>query len=747
MFNVQQITSRLSEMSDGQLAQYARMHKDDPYILPLAAAESKRRQQIRQGAQMQQAPQATVADQDVAQMEAHALPEDRGIGVLPAQNIQNMADGGIAGYAEGGRTDEEKSKYRQYAINKARQMGLDPRFVDAIFNIESGYKAEAKSKTGPVGIGQLTKQTAKAFGLSPEERKDPYKNMDASMSLMQYLFGKYKDPAKVAVAYNQGEGVLNEHLKQNKGRLVPEKLHENVRTANKQEPVNYLRKLTDYIPIASASAEEVVPRGAFVPPKKDEVKNPFAKPAPAAAPTPVSTPAQAAPQPAAPSAGGLYSAESVPTTERLRAEEKARAAAQPPAIVQRGRELIGMPEATASLVTGALSPFTGTVYSGIQNLLGNPMTAEQGAAATTFTPRSSYGKESLSAAERAIEDFKIPPYIGHIPVPKTPARAPAATAKAATAAEAAAEAARRAETPRLTYQKPAPAGATPEAVKMAERAAEVRRNQALVAERQRLKALQDEAAATSEAAGEATAADTVAQQMLGEGLRASRATTGLGALGVAGQATPAPVTPEAPAPEGIDYMAPYSYGDQYFPQKEEAAPTPEATKEPEAEKPQTGGLSNEDILTMGLNMMMAPAGQPGNALSQLASNLGRSGLATLQAKREREKTAREADMNAIMQDYYKSLAAKQKLPPEEIALVERWAKDNNVSFSEAFRQIQEAKYDPRAAAALEQLRLKGALGMGGSGLYALMGGGQGNMYDINPGGSGTGFRVLGSREK
>lgn len=103
MFNVQQITSRLAELSDAQLAQYARMHKDDPYILPLASSEFKRRQQLRQSGQMQQGgPKPTVADQEIAMMDQDNLPEDQGIGVLPAQNIATMADGGIAGYAEGG---------------------------------------------------------------------------------------------------------------------------------------------------------------------------------------------------------------------------------------------------------------------------------------------------------------------------------------------------------------------------------------------------------------------------------------------------------------------------------------------------------------------------------------------------------------------------------------------------------------------------------------------------------------------
>jgi hypothetical protein len=86
-------------MSDQQLQQYAAMHKNDPYILPMAIAESNARKQMRSAQSMgQQQPQQKVADASIAGM----LPEDQGIGALPAQNIQNMADGGIAGYSDNG---------------------------------------------------------------------------------------------------------------------------------------------------------------------------------------------------------------------------------------------------------------------------------------------------------------------------------------------------------------------------------------------------------------------------------------------------------------------------------------------------------------------------------------------------------------------------------------------------------------------------------------------------------------------
>lgn len=102
MFNVNELTSRMAKMSDAQLRQYAQLHKNDPYTLALAASESKRRAQLRASGQPQAPEAPTVAEQALAQMGAPQLPEEQGIGVLPAQNMMGMTDGGIAGYADGG---------------------------------------------------------------------------------------------------------------------------------------------------------------------------------------------------------------------------------------------------------------------------------------------------------------------------------------------------------------------------------------------------------------------------------------------------------------------------------------------------------------------------------------------------------------------------------------------------------------------------------------------------------------------
>lgn len=106
MIDVNKITSTLAKLPDAQLQQYAQLHKADPYIMSLAMSESNRRKEMRaasQGAQGMQA-QPKVVDSEIAQMatqQAQAMPEDQGIGRLPAGNM-NFAGGGIIAFADGG---------------------------------------------------------------------------------------------------------------------------------------------------------------------------------------------------------------------------------------------------------------------------------------------------------------------------------------------------------------------------------------------------------------------------------------------------------------------------------------------------------------------------------------------------------------------------------------------------------------------------------------------------------------------
>jgi hypothetical protein len=114
------ISGDLRMMNDRALQQYAAMHKNDPYIFPLAFQESQNRQRLRASKLAQTAGQVAPKTNDAALMamtpqtvttgSGGALQteyggpvrtgasEAQGISSLPAPNMQRMADGGIAGY-------------------------------------------------------------------------------------------------------------------------------------------------------------------------------------------------------------------------------------------------------------------------------------------------------------------------------------------------------------------------------------------------------------------------------------------------------------------------------------------------------------------------------------------------------------------------------------------------------------------------------------------------------------------------
>jgi len=146
MINVNQITAQLARMPDQTLQRYAAMHKEDPYVLSLALAESNRRKEMRSGAQMQAPEQPKVVDQAVAGMGA-PMPETVGIGQLPAQNLQNMATGGIVAFDEGG----EVPRYQYGGVLSGTEYGIpgmtqSTLLQDALAKLNEGRPLSSQEK-------------------------------------------------------------------------------------------------------------------------------------------------------------------------------------------------------------------------------------------------------------------------------------------------------------------------------------------------------------------------------------------------------------------------------------------------------------------------------------------------------------------------------------------------------------------------------------------------------------------------
>lgn len=142
-----------------------------------------------------------------------------------------------------------KNEYAQVLANgtefdglirqEADREGVPYEFAHKLIFNESRFKPTAKSPTGPLGLGQFTALTGKAYGLmTPEDRKDPAKAIPAVVRLIKDLSGAYNgDLLKAGLAYNQGQGRL--------GRPQLEALDRGDFSQISPEGQQYMRNLLD----------------------------------------------------------------------------------------------------------------------------------------------------------------------------------------------------------------------------------------------------------------------------------------------------------------------------------------------------------------------------------------------------------------------------------------------------------------------------------------------------------------------
>lgn len=260
-----QITAVLARLQpDSALQQYTEMHKNDPYIVSLAIAESNRRKQARLGQQAATpvASKPVVPQEIEAISQPSALPEDVGIGALPAPNLSQIAtgaNGGIVAFADEGAV-KGSPDYESMIRDEATRQGMDPDLALRLFKTESAFNPGAVSKKGAVGLGQLMPGAAKDMGLTPEDRKDPQKNIKASIGYYMRQLKQFGDPEKAAAAYNWGPGNVQEHLAQNQGQLN--------KVGLPAETANYLTKL---LPVGTAQAAPAQKSGiATVAPQQED---------------------------------------------------------------------------------------------------------------------------------------------------------------------------------------------------------------------------------------------------------------------------------------------------------------------------------------------------------------------------------------------------------------------------------------------------------------------------------------------
>jgi len=102
------------------------------------------------------------------------------------------------------------SPYGHLIYATARRFDLNPELVRAIVLCESGFDPDATSSQGAKGLLQLMPDTARRFGVAPEDRADPGRNLEAGARYLSWLIRRFDgDLDKVLAAFNSGEGTVD----------------------------------------------------------------------------------------------------------------------------------------------------------------------------------------------------------------------------------------------------------------------------------------------------------------------------------------------------------------------------------------------------------------------------------------------------------------------------------------------------------------------------------------------------------
>jgi soluble lytic murein transglycosylase-like protein len=85
----------------------------------------------------------------------------------------------------------------------ATKHGLDPRLLAALVRAESGFRADARSHAGAVGLTQLMPATARGLGVDPH---DPVANLDGGARYLKSMLDRFGSAPLALAAYNAGPG-------------------------------------------------------------------------------------------------------------------------------------------------------------------------------------------------------------------------------------------------------------------------------------------------------------------------------------------------------------------------------------------------------------------------------------------------------------------------------------------------------------------------------------------------------------
>ncbi len=102
-----------------------------------------------------------------------------------------------------------REEARQLVEDAARRYGIDEHLLRSLVKAESGYRQDAVSPKGAIGLMQLMPSTARMYGADPT---DAVQNVEAGTRYLAELLLKYDGGVyRALAAYNAGPGAVDRH--------------------------------------------------------------------------------------------------------------------------------------------------------------------------------------------------------------------------------------------------------------------------------------------------------------------------------------------------------------------------------------------------------------------------------------------------------------------------------------------------------------------------------------------------------
>jgi len=103
-----------------------------------------------------------------------------------------------------------RAKIDRLIHQKARRYGINPDFIRAVVQVESGFDVYALSPKGAMGLMQLMPKTAST--LRVQNPWDPGDNLEGGIRYMASFLLEFRDVRKALIAYNAGPEVVRKRL-------------------------------------------------------------------------------------------------------------------------------------------------------------------------------------------------------------------------------------------------------------------------------------------------------------------------------------------------------------------------------------------------------------------------------------------------------------------------------------------------------------------------------------------------------